>query len=84
MWCTTQWMGGIEMKLLEEEFGLVLIFSLLFSLTFVLFRQALFDIATVFSDYTANPVGGPNLTDLINSYLHQAGAMPKIYYCVAL
>lgn len=72
------------MKLLEEEFGLVLIFSLLFSLTFVLFRQALFDIATVFSDYTANPVGGPNLTDLINSYLHQAGAMPKIYYCVAL
>lgn len=74
------------MKLLEEEFGfgLVLSFSFWFSLIFLLFRQTLFDIATVFSDFTANPIGGPNLTDLINSLLHQAGAMPKRYYCVAL
>jgi len=79
-------MGSIEMKLLEEEFGfgLVLSFSFWFSLIFVLFRQTLFDIATVFPDFTASPIGDPNLTDLINSRLHQAGAMPKRYYCVAL
>lgn len=56
----TQWVGSTEMKFVRGDVWVLLCF---FPLTLELFRQVLFDIRTVFSNFTANPVRDPNLTD---------------------
>lgn len=58
--------------------------SLFFFLTLELFRQVLFDIPTIFSNFTASPVRDPNLTDPIISRFHVAGEMPEMYHSVAV